>query len=73
MKLSINLDYDTRPSRGKAALQLRGLGLRNLPSSWAWDAVQLIMPESWLHRSFVVIDPTDLGVTKAVARNLLQD
>ena len=37
-----------------------------------WDAVKLTLPGVWLH-PFVVIDPTYLGATTAIARNLLQD
>ena len=39
----------------------------------AWDAVKITLQEVGFICPFVVIDPTDLGATTAVSRNLLQD
>ena len=41
--------------------------------SLAWDAVKLTCLDVAFICPFVVFDPTDLGATSAVARNLLQD
>ena len=55
--------------RAKARVAV-GANLEGWP---AWDAVKFTLPGGWLHLSFVVIDPADLGATTVVAPGLMLD